>query len=99
MFRFHNRAWLLIACLLAAAVLFYFANHAAYRGYFSDDDLATMRWAPCVWLSDYWVSLISPEFSALNCRPAGCLYYRFLGRAFGLHYPPYVAVLQALHIA
>lgn len=97
MFRYHNRTWLLVAGLLAAAILFYFANHPAYRGYFSDDDLATMRWAPIVGLGDYSVSLLSPKFSELNFRPVGCLYYRFLDRTFGLHYMPYVAVLQVLH--
>jgi hypothetical protein len=57
-----------------------------------------MRWAPIVSLSEYSLDLLSPKFSELNLRPVGCLYYCFLDRTFGLHYKPYVAVLQALHV-
>lgn len=93
-----NRAWLPGALVLAAAVLFYFINRPAYRGYFSDDDLATMTWAPNVGLGIYSLDLISPKFSDLNVRPVGLLYYRFLGRTFQLRYAPYVLVVQMVHV-
>src|SRR2546425_10056266 len=93
----HNRA-LLLACFLAVVVLFYFENRAAYRGYFSDDDLATMAWAPIQGLDGYAAGLLSPKYSEINFRPVGFLYYRFLGRAFKLHFAPYVVILQVLHV-
>ena len=34
-----SRNTTLLACFLAAGVLFYFANRAAYKGWFSSDDL------------------------------------------------------------
>jgi len=83
---------------LAAAVLFLVANRAAYKGYFSDDDLANVTWPPIVGSETFYKGLLTPQISQSNFRPVGFLYYRFMGRAFHLRYPPYVAVLQACHI-
>jgi hypothetical protein len=83
---------------LAAAVLFFVANRAAYKGYFSDDDLSNLTWPPIVGSDVFYQGLLTPKISVSNFRPVGFLYYRFMGRTFHLNYPPYVAVLQAFHV-
>lgn len=90
--------WAPLAFVLIALVLFFVANRAAYKGYFSDDDLVNIGWPSFVGNDVFVKGLLSPEFSPDNFRPPGFLYYRYLARAFKLYYPPYVAVLQALHL-
>src|SRR5258708_5148685 len=87
-----------LACFLAATVLFYFASRPAYRGYFSEDDLATLSWASVAGADTYYGEILSPKSNDLNFRPFAALYYSFLGRTAKLHYVPYVVVLQLLHI-
>ena len=86
------------ALVLTALLLFFVANRAAYKGYFSDDDLVNIGWPTYVGDDVFVKGLLSPLFSPYNFRPVGFLYYRYLGRAFHLDYPPYVAALQALHV-
>ncbi len=86
--------------LLAAALalLFLLANRAAYKGYFSGDDLDNLlqtRGAP---LSVFAAGLASPKLSEWNFRPVGHFYYKALGAAAGLQFPAYVAVLHLLHL-
>jgi hypothetical protein len=90
--------WMPFAWFLAAAVLFFFANRAAYQGYFSDDDLDKLGWPTLAGADTFYRELLTPKLSDSNFRPVGYLYYRFMGRAFKLHYSPYVAVLQAGHL-
>jgi len=90
--------WIPAAVLVASAVLFFFINRAAYKGYFSDDDLTNLGWPTFVGNDVFVNGLITPKFDPSNFRPAAFLYYRYMGRTFKLHYTPYVAVLQALHI-
>jgi hypothetical protein len=92
------RKWAPLACFLAAAVLFFVASRPAYRGYFSEDDMATLSWAPIAGADTYYGQILNPKFNDLNFRPFATLYYSFLGRTAKLHYAPYVAVLQALHV-
>ncbi len=92
-----TRHWIVIACFLAAAVLFYFANRAAYKGYFSDDDLDNISWPTYVGFEVYSHQLLSFKTSAENFRPVGDLYYRYLYRAFHLNYVPYVVGIQLIH--
>jgi hypothetical protein len=89
--------WIPIAFFLAAAVLFYFANRAAYKGYFSDDDLTNIGWPTFVGNNVFYHGLVTPKFDGSNFRPVGFLYYRIMGRTFKLHYKPYVAVVQVFH--
>src|SRR5690349_15182573 len=88
--------WVSIA-FLAAAVLFYSANRAAYKGYFSDDDLDNLGWPTFVGNDTFYTGLITPKFLPTNFRPAGFLYYRLMGRIWKLDYPPYVVVMQLFH--
>lgn len=89
--------WILPAFFLAAAVLFYFENRAAYKGYFSDDDLDNLGWPTAVGNDVFYHGFATSRFDPSHFRPTGFLYYRLMGRAFKLTYPPYVAVLQVLH--
>jgi hypothetical protein len=88
----------LLACLLAAAALFFFANRAAYKGWFSSDDLDKLGWTTLVGNQTFLNGILTPRISESNFRAFGYLYYRFLGRTFGLRFTPYVAVLQAFHV-
>src|ERR1017187_4410266 len=92
------RRWAPLFCFLAAALVFFSISRPAYRGYFSEDDMATMSWAPIAGADTYYGEILSLRVSALNFRPFATLYYRILGRTAKLRYPPYVAVLQMLHI-
>ena len=85
-----------ILFLLLAAV-FLILNRAAYRGYFQDDDINSMAWTR--WGST-WVYLkgtLTPVF-ANNYRAVGFYYYHAAERVFGLDFPKYVVVIQALHL-
>ncbi|HTS48841.1 MAG TPA: hypothetical protein VMH05_12910 [Bryobacteraceae bacterium] len=86
-----------MACVLAAAVLFYFANRAAYKGYFSEDDLDNLTWPTYVGLDVYFHQLLSFTLGPDIFRPVGDLYYRYLYRAFHLNYVPYVVTIQLIH--
>ncbi len=90
--------WVLIAFFTAALVVFFFANRAAYKGYFSDDDLDNLGWPTMAGDDTFVTAILTPRFSEMNLRPIGDLYYRYLGRAFKLRFPPYVFVLQLLHV-
>jgi hypothetical protein len=93
-----TRKWLPLAFFLAAAVLFYFENRAAYKGYFSDDDLTNTGWPTYVGNDAFYNGLLTPKFDESNFRPVGFLYYRVMGRTFKLNYPPYVVVIQVVHV-
>lgn len=91
------RSWWLPVFFLFMFVLFYFANSAAYQGYFSGDDLDRTGWSSFIGIDTFYHELLTPKLSENAFRPIGCLYYRFLWRTFNLTYWPYVAVLQTGH--
>src|SRR5512144_1677041 len=90
-----RRGILLTAVL---ALLFLLANRAAYKGYFSDDDLDNILQTRGAELTLFASSLTSPMLSEWNFRPVGHFYYKALGAAAGLRFPPYLAVLHLLHL-
>jgi hypothetical protein len=92
-----DKRWRVALCFLAAAVLFYFANRAAYKGFFSEDDLDNLTWPTYVGLDVYARQLLTFIFSPENFRPLGDFYYRYLYRAFHLNYAPYIAAIQLIH--
>src|ERR1700676_544120 len=87
-----------LAAFLAAGTLFFFANRAAYKAYFSDDDLDKMGWPTVLTNSDFVKLIVTPKFLEGNVRPVGYLYYRWMRNVFKWQYRPWVAVLQALHL-
>ncbi|MEO8130656.1 MAG: hypothetical protein ABI822_26380, partial [Bryobacteraceae bacterium] len=88
------------AAVLAGVIviLFLVANRAAYKGYFQDDDLDNLSWTGQIDAVDFAKGLVSPVFSRNNFRPVGHFYFHVMERFAGLHFAPYVAVLQLLHL-
>jgi hypothetical protein len=82
-----------------AAPLFLLVNRASYRGFFYGDDLSTLAWAKTGEVPVFLGWLVSPRLNNSNFRPVGAFYYRVLGGSIGFWFPPYVAVLQVIHLA
>jgi hypothetical protein len=80
------------------AVLFVIANRGAYKGYFSDDELDNVSWAPHVPLSTFAGTLATPRFLSGNFRPVGHFYFFLGGRAFGMDFPKYIFPIHAIHL-
>ena len=83
---------------LAFAAIFLLANSAAYRGYFQDDEIDNLSWAPFLGPADYLKGVATPLFFPNNFRPVGHYYFHAVEEVAGLNFPAYVAVLQALHL-
>ena len=86
------------ALFLAMCLLFLVCNRGAYHGYFEDDDIQTLSWAPILPASEFGRAILSPLFQADNFRPAAHLNYHVLGKLFGLVFPPYVVLIHGLHL-
>jgi len=83
---------------LALAVLFLILNAPAYTGYFQDDELDIMGWAPFVPASEFLQALATPRFIPSNFRPVGHFYYHLLTIFFHLNFAPYIFPLQIAHL-
>jgi hypothetical protein len=86
-----------VAGALLLALAFIAANRAAWRGYFSADDLDNIlqtRSAPAVL---FLKALVDPRLSDVNFRPVGHGVYKLLA-GFRLDFRPYLAALQGLHL-
>ncbi|HWQ53247.1 MAG TPA: hypothetical protein VN442_06150 [Bryobacteraceae bacterium] len=90
--------WTGLALMLVVAALFLVANRGAYNGYFSDDELDNISWAPAVPVSVFAEALVSPRFQPGNFRPVGHLYFHLAGKAFGLDFRKYVFPIHAIHL-
>jgi len=85
----------------AAAILMLFAglNYKVYDGYFQDDELDNISWAPLkVGTAEVVTSLATPLFATDNFRPPGHLYFALAGSAFGLDFPPYMTPILLIHV-
>lgn len=87
-----------LALFLLMAVLFLIANRGAYRGFFQDDELDNISWAPHVPLSEFGKTLATPRYLPQNFRPVGHFYFHEMGRRFGLDFPKYVIPIHLLHL-
>src|SRR5689334_6117561 len=87
-----------VVLMLGALVLFSIANRGAYKGFFEADSLDNLALAPRLGYWDLWRPLLVPEVFFNNFRPVGMFFFKWMGAHFGLWFPPYVAVLQILHI-
>ncbi len=83
---------------LAIVAAFLALNYRAYDGYFQDDELDTLSWAPSRSMAEFASGLIKPTFDAANFRPPGHLYFLLMGRAWGLDFPPYITPVFAIHL-
>jgi hypothetical protein len=85
--------WILF--LLLAAV-FLFCNRGAYRGYFQDDEINAMSWTR-FGPATIFLKGLSPIYK--DCfRAVGFYFFRVTEARFGLDFPKYVAVIQAIHL-
>lgn len=92
-------AWLLpLATGMGIAIAFIALNYRAYDGFFQDDELDTISWAPSRPLSMFLTGVLKPVFDADNFRPPGHLYFALMGRAFGMDFPPYMTPIFAIHL-
>ncbi len=89
--------WLPLAGILIA-IVFIALNHRAYDGFFQDDELDNLKWAPSRPASVFLTGLLTPRFAVDNFRPAGHLYFALMGARFGLDFPPYITPLFAIHL-
>jgi len=94
-----KRNWVLPALAgVAIAAAFLALNHQAFTGYFQDDELDNLKWAPLLPFSYYLVRLPDPRFQLDNFRPLGHFYFRAMQAAFGLNFPPYIVPIFFLHL-
>ncbi len=92
------KRWAPLTLFLALCLLFLILNKGAYRGYFQDDEFDNLSWGTQLPFSGWFEGLITPKFLENNFRPVGHALFIFGGRTFGLNFPPYVAVIQSLHL-
>ncbi|MEZ5351018.1 MAG: hypothetical protein R2762_00145 [Bryobacteraceae bacterium] len=78
-------------------VLFLIANRAAYKGYFSSDDLDNIAWTRNGSARMFAEGLATPFYMPQHFRPPGHFLFYALGGEVGLNYPWYVAVVHAAH--
>src|SRR5438045_6615135 len=90
--------WRVALVAVALLALFLVANRGAYKGYFHDDDIDNVAWTPQVDIPSYVTALFTPVFSRNNFRPIGHFFFREMSQTAKLHFPPYVAALQILHL-
>jgi hypothetical protein len=83
---------------LLAAALFLIANRGAYQGYFQDDEIDNLAWAPRVPPAGYARALLAPVYYPENFRPAAHFYFYLTGNAFGLDFPKYLILIHATHL-
>jgi hypothetical protein len=87
-----------LAAGVVLAILFIALNRSAYDGFFSDDDLDTLSWAPYLRYGTWLRNLLSPAFSPDNFRPVGHLFYKLMGQSFALNFPPWMTPIFAIHL-
>jgi hypothetical protein len=84
---------------VALMVAFLILNRHAWDGFFQDDELDTLGWAPLLPLGDFIKGFLTPLFATDNFRPTGFLYFHVVGSLFGLNFPPWITPLIVLHLA
>ncbi|MEP6716091.1 MAG: hypothetical protein ABJC09_10990 [Terriglobia bacterium] len=95
---FERRNIKLVAAAIAIAALFLALNYRAYDGFFQDDELDNLSWAPARPMTEFAVGVLKPLFDRDNFRPPGHLYFALMGRAFGMDFPPYMTPIFAIHL-
>jgi hypothetical protein len=90
----------LFAALTAASLVigFGFIFQGAYRGYFQDDEIDTLSWAPDLSAGEFAKAFVTPLYLENNFRPVGHWYFHEFGKLFGLSFIPYIISIQLLHL-
>ena len=83
---------------LALAALFLVVNHAAYKGYFTDDDFDHLSWTRHAPLFGFVKGLLTPAYQSDNFRPLGHLFYHVEWLLFGFDFRKYLAALHVVHL-
>lgn len=79
-------------------MVFIALNYRAYDGFFQDDELDNLSWAPYLTAGEYARGFFDPLFSVNNFRPVGHLYFAVMGRLFAENFPPWMTPIFALHL-
>jgi len=87
-----------VAAAAAIVIAFLFLNHRAYDGFFQDDELDNLSWAPLLPAGDFLAGLLRPMFAIDNFRPAASLYFALMGKSFGLDFAPYMTPIFGFHL-
>jgi hypothetical protein len=95
---FRSRTFWLLLAGLAIAVIFVALNHQAYDGFFQDDELDNIKWAPSRPAREFLAGFLTPQFALDNFRPTGHLYFALMGSAFGLDFPAWITPVFAIHL-
>src|SRR4051812_44087223 len=80
--RLRSSVWLPVAAAAAIVIAFLVLNIGAYDGFFQDDELDNLAWAPSLPLREFAVGLLKPMFDVDNFRPTAGLYFAFMGKLF-----------------
>lgn len=82
---------------LGIAIVFLLLNHKAYDGFFQDDELDNLNWAPTLPALTFLTHMVKPAFETDNFRPVGHFYFKLMGSLFGLDFAPYITPIFAIH--
>lgn len=83
---------------MALLTLFFALNYRVYDGFFQDDELDNLSWAPSRPAGEFVAGLLKVTFDPSNFRPPGHLYFTLTGKAFGMDFPPYMTPILAIHL-
>lgn len=94
----HARALLLVFAV-SVCTLFLIGNRGSSRGFFYEDDFDNLANARQVELSYYFFALVRPMIAPDSVfRPVPDFYYYVMSRVAPLHFPPYIRIIQAIHL-
>jgi len=79
-------------------VVFVALNYRAYDGFFQDDEIDNISFAPYIGGGEFATGFATPLFLVNNFRPTGHLYFAVMGKLFGEDFPPYMTPIFALHL-
>src|SRR5260370_5423255 len=77
------RQFLPLVLFAISAFLFLIADRAAYKGYFTADEINNMAFTRWGTTGDFVLDLLSPRFYANNFRPVGHFFFLTMGRVAG----------------
>jgi hypothetical protein len=93
-----SRPLLPVLAGITLAIAFIALNHKAWDGFFQDDELDNLKWAPGRPATVFLTGLLTPKFQINNFRPVGQLYFALMGNRFGLWFAPYVTPVFVIHL-
>ncbi len=89
---------LAVTILIITGALFLILHRGAYKGFFTDDELDNISWAPYVRPAVFLKELVNPRFQPDNFRPVGHFYFAEMGRRFQWNYRAYPLPIHVIHL-